>query len=102
MRRSVLFLFPLCLLMSFAGEHPHAQHIAKIEKGLRPATLIKGDKGWTLDERMKHYGVPAVSIAVIQDNRIAWYKVYGKADRETGTPAKSTTLFQAGSVSHRT
>ena len=48
---------------------------------------------------MQHYGVPGVGIAVIQDFKVAWYKTYGLADRETGEPVSVTTLFQAGSVS---
>ena len=48
---------------------------------------------------MDHYGVPAVGIAVIHDSKVAWFKTYGLADRETGEQAKATTLFQAGSVS---
>ena len=73
--------------------------IAAVENGLLPANVFKGDKPWTLQERMQHYGVPGVSIAVIRDFKVSWYKTYGLADRETGEPVVATTLFQAGSVS---
>lgn len=73
--------------------------IDAVENGLLPANVFKGDQPWTLQERMQHYGVPGVGIAVIKDFKIAWYKTYGLADRETGEAVSSTTLFQAGSVS---
>jgi CubicO group peptidase (beta-lactamase class C family) len=82
-----------------AGDDSHTQRIARVEDGLRPAVTIKGDPGWTIEERMEHYGVPGVGIAVIHDDHVAWFKTYGVSDRETGAPVKSDTLFQAGSVS---
>jgi CubicO group peptidase (beta-lactamase class C family) len=48
---------------------------------------------------MEHYGVPGVGIAVIEGGKVAWFRVYGVADRETGEAATPATLFQAGSVS---
>lgn len=74
-------------------------NVDAVENGLLPANVFKGDQPWTLQERMQHYGVPGVGIAVIKDFKIAWYKTYGLADRETGKAVSSTTLFQAGSVS---
>ncbi len=82
----------------FAATAPDAR-IAQIENGLRPPVLIEGDKTWTLAERMKHYGVEGVSIAVIRDNKIEWAKGYGFADVEAKQPVTTSTLFQAGSVS---
>lgn len=83
------------------GDSPGAteQRIAAVEAGLRPANPIAGEPGWTLAERMAHYGVPGVGMAVIDGGEVAWFRVYGAADRETGEPATLETLFQAGSVS---
>ena len=67
--------------------------------GLWPAIVFKGDKSWTLDERMRHYGVPGVSIALIKDFKVGWARNYGLADRRTGEPMTRNTLFQAGSIS---
>lgn len=75
------------------------QRITAVEAGLRPANPIAGEQGWTLAERMAHYGVPGVGIAVIEGGDVAWFRVYGVADRETGEPVTPETLFQAGSVS---
>lgn len=75
--------------------------IAAVEARLVPAILIEGEEmpGWTLAERMAHYNVPAVSVAVIEDGEIAWTRAWGVADTETGAPATAGTLFQAASIS---
>ncbi len=48
---------------------------------------------------MHHYGVPAVSVAVIDGYAIDWAKGYGFMDRESNRPVDVTMLFQAGSIS---
>ncbi len=70
-----------------------------VESSLVPMVYIEGDSTWTIEERMKHYGVPGVSIAVIDKNQIAWSKTYGVVDKETQEPVTKQTLFQAGSIS---
>jgi len=79
-----------------AAEDPN---ITAVENGLRPAVVFTGDKPWTLQERMAHYGVPGVGIAVIKDYKVAWFKTWGFSDRDTGEAATNATLFQAGSIS---
>ncbi|MCV2418979.1 serine hydrolase domain-containing protein [Paucibacter sp. DJ2R-2] len=73
--------------------------IARVLAGLRPPVSFVGDRSWTLQERMKHYGVPGLSITVIDKNGLAWTRVYGLADREAGLPVRPDTLFQAASIS---
>lgn len=73
--------------------------IARVNQGLRPAVSIVGDETWSLADRMHHYGVPGVAITVIDDHGVAWTRVHGLADRETGAPARTDTLFQAASIS---
>jgi CubicO group peptidase (beta-lactamase class C family) len=75
--------------------------ITRIENGLLPAARIVGraDEPWSIASRLSHYGVPGVSIAVINDGRIEWARGYGLArvgDSAAVTPA---TLFQAASLS---
>jgi CubicO group peptidase (beta-lactamase class C family) len=72
---------------------------AQVENGLRPPVLIEGDKTWTIAERMRHYGIEGVSVAVIRDNKLEWAKGYGIADVETKQPVTTSTLFQAASIS---
>jgi CubicO group peptidase (beta-lactamase class C family) len=44
-----------------------------------------------LDERMRHYGIPALSVAVWKDGKLDWTAGYGNV--------KADTLLQAGSIS---
>ncbi len=94
-----LFTIILFLTCSSSWASPQDEQITAVENGLLPANVFKGDQPWTLQERMEHYGVPGVGIAVIHDSRVIWFKTYGLADRETGEAANTNTLFQAGSVS---
>ena len=73
--------------------------INAVENGLRPPVLVEGDHTWSLADRMKHYGVNGVSIAVIRDSKVEWAKGYGLADVESNQPVTAATLFQAGSIS---
>ncbi len=75
------------------------KQIKAVENGLRPSVLLKGESTWSLQDRMQHYGVPGVSIAVIKDSKVHWSKSYGVADKASKQPVTSATLFQAGSVS---
>jgi len=70
-----------------------------IESNLVPPVSIEGDMRWTIEERMKHYGIPGVSIAVIEDYQVVWSKAYGVIDKESKEPVTLNTLFQAGSIS---
>jgi CubicO group peptidase (beta-lactamase class C family) len=45
---------------------------------------------YSLEQRMTHFRVPSVSVAVADRGRIAWVRAFGAAPR---------TLFQAGSIS---
>jgi len=74
-------------------------HIAMVEAALMPAAPADWDRGWPLAERMEFWGVPGLSVAVVEDFDVVWEKAYGIADREQGRPATTATLFQAGSIS---
>jgi CubicO group peptidase (beta-lactamase class C family) len=93
-----LLCAPGATLAARAAEPPPPE-IQKVERGLRPPVLVKGDKTWTIEERMRLYHVPAVSIAVFGPNRILWARAYGSADADALSPATETTLFQAASIS---
>jgi CubicO group peptidase (beta-lactamase class C family) len=75
--------------------------ISRVENGLVQPFQIKGEKveKWNIAERMKHYKVPGVSIAVINNGKVEWAKGYGEREAETGTPVTADTLFQAASIS---
>jgi len=73
--------------------------IKEVETSLIDPVYIDGDSTWTIEERMLHYGVPGLSIAVIKDSKIEWVKSYGVMDQEGKAPVTKQTLFQAGSIS---
>ena len=91
-------LFLVLLGAPGAGPAPPPE-IQQVERGLRPAVLLKGDKTWTIEERMRLYKIPAVSIAVFGSGKVLWAKAYGLADADALTAATDATLFQAASIS---
>jgi CubicO group peptidase (beta-lactamase class C family) len=75
--------------------------VQRVERGLVPfdANLQpQWDNRMTLAERMVHYQVPGVSIAVIDDWEIEWAKGYGVLAAGGDEPVTADTLFHAGSV----
>lgn len=77
------------------------ERIARVENGLLPEILIAGReiKGSALADRMAALKIPGVSVAVIEDGKIAWAKGYGVLEAGSTTPVMPRTLFQAASIS---
>jgi CubicO group peptidase (beta-lactamase class C family) len=92
-------LIPVALLAQTLPD-PAARRVA-VERTLLPAVLIEGRPfmGWSIQERMERYRVPAVSVAVIRGGVIDWTAAYGVLGVSARQPVTTTTLFQAGSLS---
>ncbi len=76
------------------------QRMHAVESGLTPIIEVEGRAPrLNLLERMAYYGVPGISIAVINDYRIEWARGYGVLEVDHRTPVDTGTLFQAASVS---
>lgn len=104
MRPFLLVIFSLWGLLTATAQSSSAglaDKIRQVETGLSPIILVEGDSlmQFSIEERMKQYKVPGVSIAVVRNGRIEWAKGYGFADREANRPVNTTTLFQAASIS---
>lgn len=92
---------PACAQTAAAADGVRADRVLR---GLRPTVEVAGRPPvrWTVAERMAHYRVPGVSIAVVEGGRVAWARGVGvkaagaAAARDSVTPA---TLFQAASIS---
>src|SRR5262252_1487730 len=100
--KRALSLFVLVALIpanTAVAQTPIQTHQQRVVQGLVSPVLVKGDPGWSLQERMKHYKVPGVSIAVIKDYKVEWAAGYGVKDLDTKEPVTIETLFQAGSIS---
>jgi len=65
---------------------------------LQPDSIQLSDPK-TLIERMEHYNVPGVSLAIIKNNQIEWTMGYGVQDVNTGDSVTSETIFEAASTS---
>ena len=52
-----------------------------------------------VQQLLRQFNVPGVSIAVINDFKVALAMAYGVADVETAAPVTTATLFQAASIS---
>ena len=100
MKKLNLILFIIVGLMPglVSGQDNVTERIRRVEQGLRPERLMKNQSTWILEERMKHYHVKGVSVAVIQDYGLDWVKGYGVRNATTGDPVDETTLFQVASV----
>jgi CubicO group peptidase (beta-lactamase class C family) len=78
-----------------------AERIARIESSLIAPLQLEGRpvEEHTIAERMAHWGVPGVSVAVIDGGDVVWSKAWGVKDVDTGAPVTPATLFQAASIS---
>ena len=77
-----------------------AERIQRVENGLLPAVIIKGQTtAMKLAERMAHYKVPGLSVAVINNGKIEWARGYGVVEKDGDKSVTPDTLFLAGSIS---
>lgn len=77
------------------------KEISAIENGLTPSIILESEKEkvYSIEERMKFYNVPGVSVAVFKDGKILWSKTYGFADTQNKVEVSNNTMFQAASIS---
>lgn len=88
-------------MLPVAMSETTANRIRKIENDIIPKSPLhcQPAPAVTLAERMETLATPGVSVAVIEDSKIAWAKGWGV--HEAGQPDRVTsdTLFQAASIS---
>ncbi len=75
--------------------------IDAVEKNLIPAVVGEGSTpaGLSIADRMQHFQVPGVSVAVINNSKIEWAKGYGVTEAGGTQAVTADTVFQAASVS---
>ena len=73
--------------------------IKQVEENLGGWVKIEGHPNWTLQERMVHYKIHGLSIAVVHNYQIEWARAYGWADSAEQRPVTVHTVFQAASIS---
>lgn len=84
-----------------AAQSPADARIRRIEAGLLPPVILKGQPLRTarLDEKMRELKIPGVSVAVFDKGRIEWTRGWGVADAASGQKVDADTRFQAASLS---
>ena len=93
-----LILIAFVFVLTSCAQSSIERKIVRVEQGLLSAL---GDPPWKrmgLAERMEHYNVPGVSIAVINDYQIEWVKGYGVLEAGTSECVTPDTLFQTASL----
>jgi CubicO group peptidase (beta-lactamase class C family) len=75
--------------------------IQRVTRSLQRQLVIEGRTTETtkLEERMDHLGVPAVSVAVIDDGELSWAEAWGVVKAGGEQEVTTDTIFQAASVS---
>lgn len=102
-----LFITGLLTLVQYTNAHTQTAKadakIAAVENGLtEKRDIVFADSTvphYNILDRMAFYGVPSVSIAVINNGKIAWRKAYGLADVQEKIAADTNTVYQAASIS---
>src|SRR4030095_7258090 len=75
--------------------------ISHIENGLTQEVIsfdTSAINKMNILDRMKHYKVNGVSIAVIENGELQFTKAYGVSDASTGEKVSTETLFQTASI----
>ena len=102
MRKINFVVLLLQCLSAATAQQPHSkavnEQIARVETNLSGGMVIDG-KTYTLSERMEHYNVAGLSVAVIDNYQIVWAKGYGYADKKEERKVTANTLFEPGSIS---
>lgn len=76
-----------------------SDRVERVRGGLLTYNVVPGEEPYTIEERLRFYHVPGVSIAVIDSGRIAWARGWGEVQAGSGFGVDSSTLFQAASIS---
>lgn len=98
-RRRVYNVWLLILIAGmFVG--PDASYARNVPLRIsEPVDSVVADLESYIPDRMNEAGVPGLAIALIRDGRIVWTDGFGVANRLTGEPVSSKTVFEAASIS---
>jgi CubicO group peptidase (beta-lactamase class C family) len=76
------------------------RRIARVEDNLLPTLVAANTQPRRLADRMRHYQVPGLSMAVVDKGQLVWAQAWGVAQAgETGQPMRPDTRLQAASIS---
>ena len=95
----LVLLFSVFIFNTTLAQSTVEDRIKQVENGLTENIQISDSAPFNLLERMKHFKVQGLSIAVIKDYKVDFAKGYGFADTEKKIRVSDKTLFQAASIS---
>jgi CubicO group peptidase (beta-lactamase class C family) len=84
-------LLVVCVLLVVGTSRLFVQTQAPVAGSISDPVLMQ--------QLLKQFSVPGVSIAIIKDSNVALAVAYGVADTETGVAVTTDTMFQAASIS---
>lgn len=95
-----LFLSVVFLFIPLAGAASAQLEPAEFAGMLRPRVWM-GDEEirYSLDERMAHFNVPGLAVAIIENGEIVFASGYGVRQAGTEERVDANTVFSAGSIS---
>ena len=95
---TALAITAACLSVPASGGEDNPA-VRQFDNALRRSTAVQGEvrSTYTMAERMEHYRVPGVSVAVIEGCRIIDARGFGRSP--SGAAIDPHTMFQAGSIS---
>jgi len=83
----------------FSSESSLENKIQLAENSLPQSNRIITWKNKSIPEQMKHYGIPGVSIAVVENFELLFARAYGVDKIEKSSLLTTETMFRAGGVS---
>src|SRR5205823_956348 len=87
------FAFCIALVLALLARMPAA---AQTNTSLPADKIAKIETA--ISSLMSRQGIPAVSVAIVEDNQIRFQRGYGMADVENFVPAKALTVYRIASV----
>ena len=90
----LLVFFTITLTLAFASEQENSKKIKTLSG--REVTMTEMDE--FIKSQMDSLGIPGMSIAVINDAKIVYYRVLGVSNIDTKEKVNDETLFDAGSM----
>jgi CubicO group peptidase (beta-lactamase class C family) len=102
MKKLILILSLVYSLGNARGQTTYSKEIQnqvkQVENNLSGRIIIDG-KPYNILDRMRHYNVKGLSIAVVRNYKLVWAKGYGWANEKEKRPVTIKTLFKPGSIS---
>lgn len=105
-RKLYLLALPLASMVFFffscqTEESLRKSRIEQLEKGLYRAVYFKGQmpEKLKLADRLQFFKVPGISLAVVDKDRVDWFKTYGYRDIIKYEKLTPDTVFQIGELS---